>query len=323
MRIAITGATGNLGSSLISALSIDPGIDEIVGIARHTPPTVLPKVRWQGADVSSDDCAPLFQGADAVVHLAWAIQPSHQPNVLNRINVRGSQRVFESAARAGVKTIVYASSVGAYSPGPKNDTVDETWPTDGIASSIYSRQKSAVERLLNQCQEQNPDIRCVLMRPGLMFKREAAKGIQRLFLGRLIPTRLLLIAGVPLIPNTTSLVFQALHTADAAEAIRVVLHKNVRGAFNLAADPVLDPFTMADALDARAIRVPASLLRRAVDLSWRLRLQPTDPGWVNLALQSPLLNSGRARTELDWKPTITSTQALSELVEGLAARNRR
>ena len=44
--------------------------------------------------------------------------------------------------------LVYASSVGAYAPGPKDRRVPETWPTTGVESSFYSRDKAAVERLL-------------------------------------------------------------------------------------------------------------------------------------------------------------------------------
>jgi uncharacterized protein DUF892 len=50
--------------------------------------------------VVSSELEPIFEGADAVVHLAWAIRPSHDAETLKRINVDGSRRVFEAAARA-------------------------------------------------------------------------------------------------------------------------------------------------------------------------------------------------------------------------------
>src|SRR4029079_18324448 len=87
MRVAITGATGNVGTALVAALAGDPGIDEIVGIARSRPSQEYPLTRFFKADVSDGDLDSAFAGADAVVHLAWEIQPSRQRNRLWRTNV--------------------------------------------------------------------------------------------------------------------------------------------------------------------------------------------------------------------------------------------
>ena len=93
------------------------------------PKQAFPKVEWRGADVTTSDLRPHFEGADAVVHLAWLIQPGRDKPTLRAVNVDGSARVFRATAEAGVPALVYASSVGAYSPGPKDRTVDESWPT--------------------------------------------------------------------------------------------------------------------------------------------------------------------------------------------------
>ena len=102
----------------------------------------------------------------------------------------GSARVFRAAADAGVASLVYASSVGAYSPGPKDRRVDESWPANGITSSFYSRHKAAVEKLLDRFEREHPQVRVVRLRPGLIFKREAASGIRRLFAGPFLPSPL-------------------------------------------------------------------------------------------------------------------------------------
>src|SRR3954463_7005357 len=138
MRVVVTGATGNVGSSLVRRLASDPQVTSIVGLARRGPARELPKVEGGAADVSRDDLNGPFTGADVVVHLAWLIQPSHRLDVLEATNVAGSKRVFEATARAGAGALVYASSVGAYSPGPKDRAVDESWPTEGVGSSFYS-----------------------------------------------------------------------------------------------------------------------------------------------------------------------------------------
>ena len=131
MRIVITGATGNVGTSVIESFATDTEVTSVLGLARRMPTWQAPKTTWAQADVAQDDLIPHLRGADALIHLAWLFQPTHDPVLTWRSNVEGSIRVFAAAAEAGVRTIVYASSVGAYSPGPQDRPVDENWPTHG------------------------------------------------------------------------------------------------------------------------------------------------------------------------------------------------
>ena len=322
MRVVVTGASGNVGTSVLDALQADDTVESVVGLARRTPDKAIvayrwPKVAWREADVVTADLEPIFRGAQAVVHLAWLIQPSRKLDVLRATNVDGSARVFRAVAAAGVPTLVYASSVGAYSPGPKDRPVDETWPTGGVESSFYARHKSEVERVLDGFEADNPHVRVVRLRPGLIFKREAASGIRRLFLGRLFPSRLLHPSVIPVVPRTPNLVFQAVHTTDVAEAYRIAVVSDAHGAFNVAADPVLDPDELGRILHARPVAVPGEVLRVAAGTSWRLRLQPTPAGWIDLALNVPLLETARIRRELGWSPNVSAADALVELLEGL------
>jgi UDP-glucose 4-epimerase len=133
MRVAVTGATGNLGTSVVAALQEQAAIEQIVGIARRRPSSALDKVRWVSADVTSDDLGAAFAGMDGVIHLAWLIQPSRDQRATLSTNVGGSSRVFQAAASAGVGAVIYSSSVGAYSAGPKDRAVAESWPQEGSA----------------------------------------------------------------------------------------------------------------------------------------------------------------------------------------------
>jgi UDP-glucose 4-epimerase len=317
MRVVVTGATGNVGTSLLQALSRDPGVTEIVGLARRLPELSFPRTRWVAADVATDDLIPHFAGADAVVHLAWLIQPSRDRATTYAVNVGGSRRVFEAAAAAGVPALVHASSVGAYSPGPKDRRVDESWPTEGIPSSFYSRDKAEVEQILDRFEPEHPQMRVVRLRPGLIFKAEAASGIRRLFAGPLLPTPLLRRALIPIVPALDRLRFQAVHSLDVGEAYRLAVVGDARGPFNVAAEPVLDPPELGRLLGAKPVRVPEKALRMAVDGSWKLRLQPTPPGWLDLALGVPLMDIRRAREELGWTPEHSAGEALLELIDAM------
>ena len=321
MRVVVLGATGNVGTSLLEALAGEDRVESVLGVARRIPKLSLPKVHWASADIASSDLTPLFRGADAVVHLAWQIQPSRDQAQLERVNVHGSERVFRAVAEAGVPSLVYASSVGAYSPAPKDRFVDESWPVEGVASSFYSRHKSAVEKLLDRFEEEQPGMRVVRLRPGLIFKREAASGIRRLFAGPFLPSPLLHRKLLRVIPDLPRLRFQAVHSLDVGNAYRLAIVSDERGAFNIAAEPVLDPSTLARTFDARRVHVPRGIARLAVDAAYRLRLQPTPPGWLDLALAVPLLDCGRALERLDWMPLHSSTDALLELLNGLRERD--
>jgi UDP-glucose 4-epimerase len=279
------------------------------------------------ADVKSADLLQVFRGADAVVPLAWLIQPARDSAGLRRANVDGSGRVFRAAAEAGVPILLYASSVGAYSPGPKDHAVDESWPTDGIASSFYARHKAEVERLLDAFEREHPGVRTVRLRPGLIFKRDAASEIRRYFAGPFLPSPLIRPELVPLVPNLlgmrfhlTGLRFQAVHSLDVAEAFRRALLSDAHGAFNLAADPVLDPDELGRLLGARPVPMPAAAVRSAVKATFALHLQPTSAGWLDMALAVPIMDAARAHRELGWSAEYTSGEALLDLIEGLRDR---
>ena len=318
LRVVVVGATGNVGTSLVQALGEDPEVDSIVGLARRLPDWSPPKTTWARADVTRTNLVSHFRSANVVVHLAWIFQPTHDPLATWRTNALGSIRVFEAVANAGVPALVYASSIGSYAPGPPDGRpVDESWPTHALPTAAYGREKSYVERVLDTFERDHPEIRVVRMRPAFIFKLESASEQRRLFAGPLLPGRLVRPELLPVVPDIPGLRLQALHSADAAQAYRLAVVRPVRGAFNVAADPVLDPKTLAEFLDARPVRVPPGLVRAVIAAGWHLHLIPASPTLFDLALSLPVMDSLRARHELGWEPTRTSLEAIGELFEGL------
>lgn len=322
LRVVVTGATGNVGTSMVQTLADDPRTASILGLARRTPDLSVAKTEWAALDLSDDGCtrelADHIAGADAVVHLAWRFQPTHAPAVTWQANVLGSLRVQAAVAATGVPALVHASSVGAYSPGPPDGRpVDETWPTHGWPGAAYCREKAYLERALDGYEQQHPQVRVVRMRPAFLFKEGSASEQRRIFGGRFLPGPLIRPDLLPVVPTVRGLRFQALHTDDAARAYASAVFSGVSGAFNLAAEPVIGPAQLGDLLHARIAELPPNAVRAALSAGWHVRAVPASPDLFDAVLRLPVLDCMRAHEELDWRPDHTSVEAVAAFLRGV------
>jgi UDP-glucose 4-epimerase len=321
VRIVITGASGNIGTALLRRLAEQT--HDLVGVVRRPPAATPPydAVEWLPVDLTEPDAeqrlAPAMRGADAVVHLAWGFQPSHQMDYLERLGVGGTAAVLAAADAAGVRHLVHMSSVGAYAERADRRPVDESWPATGVPSSPYSRHKAAAERLLDRYQAEHPDgaMTITRLRPGIVGQRHAGSALLRYGVPALLPSPVLRM--LPLLPMDRSLVIPVVHADDVADAIVRVLDRRVGGAFNLAAEPPVTRDDIAAALRARPVHLPSPVLRLLGSAAWHARLQPVDPGWIDLAFTVPLLDTTRARTELGWAPSRDARSVLEETVTGM------
>src|SRR5690606_577690 len=99
----------------------------------------------------------------------------------------------------------------------------------------------------------------------------------------------------------------------------VVVHR-ATGAFNVASEPVVGTAEIAEVLgQGRHLDVPAKALRPLLAGAWRSRALALDPGWLDMAMRVPVLDSSRAREELGWSPRHDARETLRELLEGMAA----
>lgn len=341
MRIAVVGATGNTGTAVLRALHRHPEITEVVGIARRLPDTEIEpydQCEWRSIDIAAasteadavQSLTDAFRGCDAVIHLAWLIQPNDRRELLEHVNVEGTRRVARAVAEAGVEHLVVASSVGVYSPDEARDALrkdgtepplrDEEFPNQGIDSSHYSADKASQEEVLDDFEALHPGVTVTRMRPALLFQGDAASSIQRYFIGKAVPSRLLAPGSMLSLPLPSGLRIQALHTDDVAEAYVAAVLAKKGGAFNVAADDILGPQELADILTStgKYMEMPPAIVRAAVVTAHRSGVIPADAGWIDMAMQVPLMDTTKAKTELDWSPKRTAADALRELLEGLA-----
>jgi UDP-glucose 4-epimerase len=321
-RIVITGASGNVGTALLRRLASGPE-RELVGITRRRPPErdIYRNAMWHEIDIADTDAVarlvPVFDGADVVVHLAWGFQPTRNIPYLDAVGIGGSAAVLQAAHQAKVGQLVHMSSIGTYAAGRYGERVTEEWSTAGIPTSAYSRAKAAAEAQLDAYQQTHAEdgIAIARMRPGLIVARESASGLRRyVFPAYLRPGWLRVL---PVLPLDHRFVVPFVHTHDVADAIVRVIERGATGAFNLAAEPPVTRDALAQALGAKPVHVPSAVLRMAARASWLARLQPVDQGWLDMAFSVPLLDTTRAREELDWQPAWGAMDALADVGAGL------
>lgn len=339
MKIAVTGATGNVGTAVLRALHATEEVTSVLGIARRLPDTSTEPYsdcQWESIDIAAASSAAqahealvdAFRNIDAVIHLAWLIQPNDKRELLRSVNVEGTRRVAEAAAEAGVPRLVVASSVGAYSPDEARDGISgandnpplraEDFPARGIESSHYSADKGAVEEVLDEFEAAHPDVSVVRLRPGLTFQRQAASEIQRYFLGNRVPVGVLANGSLPLVPLPRGLRLQAVHADDLARAYAAAATGSVRGAFNICADDVLGPQELAEIVDhGKFTELPPAMVRAALAAAQKTGAVPADPGWLDMGMQVPLMDNTKAKSELGWTPQHTAADTVRELLDGM------
>lgn len=328
MKVVVLGASGNVGTAVLRALSEADDVTEVAAVARRiprrTPPAPYDAATWTSVDIGARDgddvirtLAQAMDGAAAVIHLAWAIQPNHDRDRLRRTNILGTTRVLAAARVAGVDHVVVASSVGAYSPCHDDALHDESWPTKGVPTSEYSVDKADLEQLLNQHQNDHPEVLITRLRPALIFQRDAGSEIMRYFIGRLVPASVFK-GHLPTITWPGDTRVQSVHADDVAQAYLGAVRVRPGGALNIAADDVLGGPQIASLLsEGRFQRVPTLAVRTAVSAGWNARVLPVSPGWVDMSATITLMSTARARFVLGWEPRHTALDTVAEVLDGM------
>lgn len=304
MKIIITGAAAHLARPLLPALCNSTWVGSVRGIDVKPSGFAHSKYEERLCDVRAPGLASLMQGADAVIHLAFIVLRSslgtHRKDrgLVNDINVNGSIRVFEAAAACGATCLIQLSSASVYGAWPDNPPLmTEMQPRRAMPGFSYAQDKNAVEDWLDQFQLVQPKLRIVTLRPHVILGPNAHP-----FLTTLLRQPFYPYFRAPL-PLT-----QCVWEDDVVSAILTALHHDVRGAFNLGADPAL-PFRDLLRLTHRyTLPLPFGALRAAHKALWDVSGACEEPGWLDGMRYSLAVDSSRARALLGWTPRYSSQQ---------------
>jgi UDP-glucose 4-epimerase len=326
LNVAVTGPTGDLGIAIVNALERSPSVARIEGMARRAfdpDERGWKKTRYRQGDVTDGESVrDLVKGAHVVVHLAFAILTAS--DATRELNVAGSRRVFEEAAKAGVERICYASSVAAYGFHDDNpDWLTEEVPPRGSPEHPYSAQKAEVERVLADTLLRRRRTVAYAYRPCIVAGPGARTMLQEIPYYRLsqaMPERVARLLGSmpslkPVIPNPGT-PFQLVHEDDVARAfVAGVRGLGEPGPYNLAGGGVLTLGDVAEALGWYSVPVPKPVVDATAEVVTRLPLVPESVAWIHAVKKPVLMKTDRARKLLRWRPRHTARETLQAMVE--------
>src|SRR5215218_7439251 len=318
LKVAVTGPTGEIGKPLMSELERRRPVGSVLGMARRPfDPSVegWEKVAYRRGDIlDRGSLAALFDGADVAVHLAFAIFGDREES--RRINLEGSRNVFEAAIEAGVKRLVYASSVAAYSFHPENpQPLTEEVPVRGSESFYYSAQKAELEATLDGLLS-GSEVDAYVFRPCIVAGPRATMLIRQVVdgarLGDPLPALRRGIERLPLarpvLPDVGAPI-QLVHHDDVAAALAAAIAgRGEPGAYNLAGEGEIGIGDIARALGWHTVPAPAVGLGAA--LAGRLAFLSPQLEWATALRVPVLMDSAKARRQLGWEPVFDASETL-------------
>jgi UDP-glucose 4-epimerase len=325
LTVAVTGPTGEIGKPFIAALEATPGVARVIGMARR--PFDPASRGWTKTESRRGDVLDrasverLVDGADVVVHLAFIILGAGEDT--RHINVEGSRNVFEAAAQAGAKRLVYASSVAAYGFPDVEGLIDEEMPAAGHERHPYSAHKAEVERVLDDALA-GSETGAYVFRPCIVAGPEAPLLVQSIpfvALSERLPSAVrALFDQVPILKPVLpdpGVPFQLVHHDDVAAAlVKGVLGRGRPGAYNLAGPGEVTMRDLADALGWYTVPVPELAVDATAEVVARLPFLPEETTWIEALRRPVLMDTAKARRALRWRPRHDAHETLRQTVAG-------
>ena len=302
MRYVVTGGSGYIGSRLVDRLVQRDDTERVLICDVRPPRTYRPKAEYRQLDVrdATGACEVLrAERPDALVHLAFVLNPIHDERTMYEIDVGGTSNVLEAAAAAEVPHVLVTSSATAYGAFPDNPVpLTEDDPVRGVPDFEYARDKAESDRLCQLWALQNPERTMTIVRPCIVFGPSVDNYILRLWIKQPFQADF----GGPDVP------MQFVHEDDVVEALVRLLDGGHAGAYNLAGEGTITLRECAERIGLKRRRVPQALYWRLASALWRLRLSETPPGNLHFALHPWVVSTDRLKSALDWQPRHTTRE---------------
>ncbi|OBC02238.1 NAD-dependent epimerase/dehydratase family protein [Mycobacterium sp. 852002-40037_SCH5390672] len=324
VTVAVTGPTGEIGISAVTALEREPAVDAIIGMARRPfDPSSRGwlKTTYQQGDILDREAVDaLVAQADVVIHLAFIIMGSRDESA--RVNLEGTRNLFEATVAAErPRRLVYTSSVAAYGYHSDNPVpLTEDVAARGSAEHYYSEQKAACEALLADITRDSP-LEVFVLRPCVVAGPKATALADAMPWNQLPGPMRAVVKAVPILKPVVpdpGYPLQLVHHDDVATAIALAATAPAPpGVYNIAGDGVVAVADVARALGGRPVRVPAVAATAASAAISRVPRVPSMLEWLHTARTSMVMDTTKAKTQLGWRPLHSSAETLEALASGV------
>lgn len=163
MKIAVTGASGHVGTNLCQML-IQQGhqikalvYNDLTGI-EHLP------MEFIRGDVShEEDLVTLCRNCEIVIHLAAYISLQKKDPNCRRINTDGCVNLINAAKKTGIRKIIHFSSIHAFNQEPFDETLDENRSLCLNSSISYNQSKARGQKIMMESSSR--DLEIIILNP--------------------------------------------------------------------------------------------------------------------------------------------------------------
>jgi UDP-glucose 4-epimerase len=301
MRYVITGGSGYIGSRLVDHLSRRQDVERIEICDLQPPRHYKPKTGFTQLDVRDREAVRgLLEraNADALVHLAFILNPVHDEQLMYDVDVNGTRNVLEAASLAGTQQVLVASSATAYGAFADNpEPITEEQPVRGVAGFSYARDKTESDRLCQLWALEHPDRTMTIVRPCIVFGPNVDNYLVRLW------------TNAPFQPDAGNLdnTIQFVHEDDVIEGIITLLHGRHAGAYNVAGDGLMTLRECAELIGSPIRKMPLAAYRLLGRVFWALRIGEAPPGQIEFAIHPWIVSADKLKST-GWKPRHTSRE---------------
>ncbi|HEX9767027.1 MAG TPA: NAD-dependent epimerase/dehydratase family protein [Nitriliruptorales bacterium] len=273
MKVAVTGAAGFVGRRLVRALAATG--HEVLALDVAAPAQPFGgSVTFRRVDVLEGSLAVELEAVEAVVHLAFQMDPIRDARKMRRVNIDGTRNVFECAEEAGVGRVVHLSSAVAYGAHADNDfPLTEKSPLRGNADFGYANMKAEVEEWLWPWADQHDGVAVTVLRPSIIL----GPGVRNVITKSVEMPRVVSVSGHR--PP-----WQFTHVDDVVRVIQHVLDNDLDGPFNVAPEGWLSADEVEAILGRRSVRLPEEVAFALAERMWEAGVGHADAGIVHFIM---------------------------------------
>lgn len=308
LRVAVTGATGDLGGLLMPLLEADPGVRSVLALD-IAKPRDHEKIEYRRIDLTFHDAerelvaALTEQPVDVLYHLAFLFGPRRNVAFAHEVEVAGTMRVLSAAAEVKLPRLVLPSLTVVYGAQPSHPALlTEDATLRGCPSSRFVSDKLEVERQVEAFRARNPGTNVLLLRFGPIVGPHVDNPATRLLQRRLVPT---VLGFDPL--------WQAIHEDDVGQALHLALRTEATGTFNVVGRGAMPLSGMIRAAGGVPLPMPEPMVRgllRGLSASG-VKIVPL--GLLDYLHYSWVADGSRAEKELGFVPRFHTSEAVAAL----------